>query len=127
MALEFPKSFPSWVYGPDGQAKLLDGPNAFAALDPAQWADSPADWFAAPVQEPAPFVNDEQPEPPERTVAITIVDAPEATISSEEIADILDGEVNVGESANVPFEAPAPEPVSAPVKRGPGRPRKVQA
>lgn len=126
MALEFPKSFPSWVYGPDGQAKLLDGPNAFAALDPAQWADSPADWFAAPMQEPAPFVQ--------------------TPLSPDEIAAILDGESIVGESVNVPFvqtetgeqpEAvltvtpPTPEPVvyraDPPVKRGPGRPRKVPA
>ena len=122
MALEFPKSFPSWVYGPDGQAKLLDGPNAFAALDPAQWADSPADWCAAPVQEPAPFVNNEQPEPLdplEEQIDLTAIDVP--ALSSEEIAAILDGE------AEPVAEAPAPEPVPAPVKRGPGRPRKVQA
>ena len=81
MALVFPPSLPSWVYGSDGTSKLVMTPEAFAELSPAEWADHPHDFTDAP-----------------DTPAAEPTDAPEA-----------------------------PGAVDAPVKRGPGRPRKVVA
>jgi len=109
MSLTFPPSFPSWVHG-RGESLLVKGPQEFAALDPAQWADHPNDFDqAAPGFDLADPAN---------------VTAPVVPVVDETPAQIVDDPLIEVAPVEPPDAAPVPD---VPVKRGPGRPRKVQA